>query len=88
VLKHGSFFGDASVIFDVPSKYSYQISYQTKYEKKMTKPIYLCYIAKEHVMKSVNKNHSFGTFLRHRALRRLTYWEYIETGEVHIMKIE
>ena len=88
MLKAGSFFGDASVVFDVPSKYKYQIAYQSRYEGKIQKPIYLCYISKEHVIKSINKNPAFGTFLRHRALRRLSYWEYIETGEVTIMKME
>lgn len=88
ILKHGSFFGDASVLFDVPSRYSYQISYQSSFVTKKVKPIYLCFIEKDHVLKIVNKYPSFGIFLRHRALRRLSYWEHVETGEVHIIQEE
>lgn len=84
ILKHGSFFGDASVVFDVPSKYTYKISYQRAYLKYYAKPIYICQIAKEHVIKIVDKYPRFGNFLRHRALRRLSYWEFIETGEAQI----
>ena len=42
------------------------------------------FIDKEHVMKIVDKYPRFGIFLKHRALRRLSYWEHIETGEVII----
>jgi len=52
--------------------------------KNVNKPIYICFIDKEHVMKIVEKHHRFGIFLRHRALRRLSYWEFIETGEAVI----
>ena len=43
-------------------------------------PAFISYIEKEHVLKIVNKYTEFGTFLRHRALRRINYWECIEKG--------
>jgi len=32
-------------------------------------------------MKILDQNHRVANFMRHRALRRVTYWDYIEKGE-------
>ena len=76
ILKQGSFIGDASVIFDIPSRYEFQIAYSRSYKEKYSrKLISIFYIEKEHIMKILDNNHRFANFLRHRALRRTTYWK-------------
>ena len=79
-LVQGSFFGDTSCLFQVPSRFDYKITYRTRKAADENLFIYMSYIESRHINKLCNKYVEFGNFLRHRATRRISYWSMIERG--------